>query len=69
MLGDVIEKLLTEKERAAWRAVEDLRRFTFGDVGERAHTKNRKLVASMLKKLTSMNLIERGLDGVYRRSN
>ncbi len=63
---DVIQKLLTEKERAAWQAVEDMREFTFSDVVKRAHTKNRKLVASMLKKLDSMNIIERGLDAVYR---
>jgi hypothetical protein len=64
---DVVQKLLTEKERAAWHAVEDMSEFTFSDVVERAHTKNRKLVASMLRKLDSMNVIERGLDAVYRR--
>jgi hypothetical protein len=63
---EVIEKLLTEKERAAWHAVEDLPQFTFTDVVERARTKNRKLVASMLRKLYSMNVIERGPDAVYR---
>ncbi len=64
---DVIQKLLTEKERAAWHAVEDQPEFTFTEVVERARTKNRKLVASMLRKLDSMNVIERGTDGVYRR--
>lgn len=64
---DVVQKLLTEKERAAWLAVENLPEFTFGDVVDRAHTKNRKLVASLLRKLTSMNVIERGLDAAYRR--
>jgi hypothetical protein len=64
---DVIQKLLTERERAAWHAVENLPEFTFGDVVDRAHTKNRKLVASLLRKLTSMNMLERGLDAVYRR--
>jgi len=48
-------------------AVESLQEFTFGEVVERAHTKNRKLVASMVRKLTSMGVIERGLDGAYRR--
>ncbi len=65
--GDVVQKLLTEKERAAWTAVENLPEFTFSDVVERARTKNRKLVASMLRKLASMNVIERGADAVYRR--
>jgi CheY-like chemotaxis protein len=64
---DVVQKLLTEKERAAWLAVENLPEFTFGDVVARANTKNRKLVASLLRKLTSMNVIERGLDAVYRQ--
>lgn len=64
---DVVQKLLTEKERAAWLAVEDLPEFTFTNVVERARTKNRKLVASMLRKLDSMHVIERGLDAVYRR--
>jgi hypothetical protein len=63
---DFIQKLLTERERAAWIAMENLPEFTFSDVVERAHTKNRKMVASLLKKLTSMNVIERGLDAVYR---
>lgn len=64
---DVVQKLLTEKERAAWLAVENLPGFTFRDVVDKAHTKNRKLVASLLRKLTSMNMLERGLDAVYRR--
>lgn len=63
---DVVQKLLTEKERAAWRTVENLTAFSFTDVVERAQTKNRKLVASLLRKLASMNVIERGLDGLYR---
>jgi len=63
---DVVQKLLTEKERAAWRTVENLAAFSFTDVVERAQTKNRKLVASLLRKLSSMNVIERGLDGLYR---
>ena len=59
---DVVQKLLTPKERAAWLSVENLTEFTFGDVVEKARTKNRKLVVSLLRKLTSMNLIDRGLD-------
>jgi Mrp family chromosome partitioning ATPase len=65
--ADVVQKLLTHKEREAWRAVEDLSEFKFGDVVERAQTKNRKLVASLLRKLVSMKVIERGGDGLYRR--
>jgi len=64
---DVVQKLLTEKERAAWLVVESLPAFSFTDVVERAQTKNRKLVASLLRKLSSMNVIERGLDGLYRQ--
>jgi hypothetical protein len=64
--ADVVQKLLTERERAAWLAVERLPHFTFKDVICNANTKNRKLVSSMLKKLHSMNVIERMPDGVYR---
>lgn len=62
---DVVQKLLTEKECAAWHAVEELPELTFTDVVERAHTKNRKLVASMVRKLGSMGLIQRGPNAVY----
>jgi hypothetical protein len=65
---DVVQKLLTERERAAWQCVEGLHEFTFTDVLDRARTKNRKLVASMLRKLTSMKVIDRGSDGAYRKS-
>jgi hypothetical protein len=64
--ADVVQKLLTERERAAWLAVERMPHFTFKDVICNANTKNRKLVSSMLKKLHSMNVIERMPDGVYR---
>ena len=64
---DVVQKLLTAKERDAWSAVADLPSFTFGDAVERAHTTNRKLVASLLRKLTSMNMLDHGSDKVYRR--
>jgi hypothetical protein len=65
---DVVQKLLTERERAAWQSVEGLLEFTFTDVLDRARTKNRKLVASVLRKLTSMKVIDRGSDGAYRKS-
>jgi CheY-like chemotaxis protein len=66
---DVLLQLLTEKERAAWLSVSMLPEFTFSDVVERARTKNRKLVASMLRKLIAMNAIERGVDATYRPAN
>jgi hypothetical protein len=66
---DLVLQLLTDKERAAWLSLAKSPEFTFGDVVERARTKNRKLVASLLRKLTSMNVIQRGPDAVYRPTN
>ena len=64
---DVVEKLLTAKERAAWFAVESLPEFTFTIAVEKACTKNRKLIASMLRKMASMNIIEKLSNGSYQR--
>lgn len=60
---DVVQKLLTDKELSAWVAVRDLQKFTFSDAVQRAATKNRKMVASMLRKLTSMNVLRKDSTG------
>ena len=65
---DVVEKLLTEKERAAWHAVKALPEFTFTTVLEKANTKNRKMVASMLRKLSSMDIIQKLTTGLYSKT-
>jgi len=64
---EVIQKLLTKGEREAWQRVESLREFRFTDVIEITKTKNRKLVTSMLRKLTSMKVLEHSSDGMYRK--
>jgi hypothetical protein len=64
---EAVQKLLTKGEHEAWQRVEHLQEFTFTDVLDIAKTKNRKLVASLLKKLNSMKVIERGSDGAYHK--
>jgi hypothetical protein len=61
------QQLFTPVELGLWVAVRNLTEsFTFTDVVNRGETKNKKAVASMLRKATNMNLL-RHPDQFYRR--
>jgi hypothetical protein len=62
-----IEQLFTPVEFGLWTAVRRLEQFAFGEVVNLTQTKNRKAVASMLRKATNMQLLSRPESGGYRR--
>lgn len=66
---DAAAKLFTAVERTLWDAMAALRTFSFTDVLERSQSKNKKAVASMLRKAESVGLLEKCAGKSYRRRN
>jgi hypothetical protein len=67
--ADAPEQLFTPAELALWSTVRDWPdTFLFKDVVEKTGTRNRKAVASMLRKARGMNLISKTADHIYRVS-
>lgn len=65
-----IEQLFTPVEFGLWASIRHLEeQFSFGEVVNLTQTKNRKAVASMLRKATNMRLLDRPESGAgYRRA-
>ena len=56
---DVLEVVLTKRERDIWKTAATMKRFGFNSLATRAGVTNRKAVSSMLKKAESHGLIAR----------
>lgn len=62
------ERIFTPVEGGLWAAVRKLDGFTFSDALAYTGTKNRKALASMLRKADSMGLLAKDLNRAYRRT-
>jgi AAA domain len=60
---DVLEAILTPKEREIWKVAARLKRFGFNELTTNAGVTNRKAVSSMLKKAESHGLLTRSEKG------
>jgi len=65
--AEAFRKIATPREREIWEAVQALDDFTFTEALKRAETKNKKAVASALRKAESAGLLTRDAGKRYRR--